>query len=188
MISGTRLHPLQRLIPILGLGLSMLYASAEEPPPAPPHPPSVPDSLRMQPPPPPPDLPDPDELLGQLKQLDDLLAMDPEALKRLRETIDMIANMSPEQREAMRIRLSQITRMTPELRSEINELSQWVGNENRNALSQYWLSLEPPVRESKRQQMESLDSDAKSGWLQAEVEAFRKHRDAVFESMREEKN
>lgn len=142
----------------------------------------------MKPPTPPPDLPDPDELLGQLKQLDDLLAMEPEALKRLRETIDMIANMSAEQREAMRIRLSQITRMTPELRAEISELGQMLERSQRNVLSQYWLSLDPEIREKYREHLLALSREEKQAWLVAEVEAFRQHRDAVFESMREEKN
>ncbi|MCC5835172.1 MAG: DUF3106 domain-containing protein [Opitutales bacterium] len=185
MIFGLRLQLLRYLLPALGLSCALLYSSAEQS--APVSPPHLPDGLNMRPPAPPPDLPDPDELLGQLKQLDDLLAMDPEALRRLRETIDMIANMSAEQREAMRIRLSQITRMTPELRNEINELSQWIGRENRNALSQFWLSLESSAREAKRSHLGSLDENAKREWLANEVEAFRAHRDKVFESMREEK-
>lgn len=157
----------------------------DEPAPPPPAPPELPPQLqRKAPPQPPPDLPDPQTLMRQLQQLDELLAMEPEALDRLRQTIDMIAGMSPEQRDAMRIRLSQITRKTPELEAEIAELGTWIEREKRELLSQYWLSLSDERRDGLRESLEGLPDEEKPAWLDERIEAFREHRDEVFEAMR----
>lgn len=164
--------------------------AGESPPANLPAPPPLPDGLAQSSPPElPPDLPDSRELLDQLRQLDELLALDKERLKKLRETIELIERMSPEEREGMRIRLSQITRMTPELRSEIQQLLSLLPDPSRgSSLSQFWLSLSEEHRDQYRKEMEKLPRSQRGTWLLAKITAFEKYRDHIFEEMRRQIN
>jgi hypothetical protein len=180
-IIGTQLVMLAVVFSCL-INLSIAQDTAPENLPAPP---PLPEGLAESAPPElPPDLPDSRELLDQLRQLDDLLALDKERLVKLRETIELIERMSPEEREAMRIRLSQITRMTPELRSEIQKLQSLIPDATRGSLSQFWLSLSEEHRDGYRREMEQLPRAQRGPWLKAKVTAFEKYRDQIFEEMR----
>lgn len=169
---------------IVSIGGSTL--SAVDPPADMPAPPPLPeDMLNKRPTGPPPDLPDPTELIAQLKQLEELLSLKPSKLQKLRETIEFIEKMSSEEREAMRIRLSQVTRMTDDLRSEINAFARLVPEINKSDLSQFWLAASEEDRSEIRERMAGLETSQKQDLLAARIDAFVDHRDAVFKRMKE---
>lgn len=163
-----------------------LFARPPELPDSLPTPPPLPEELANRPPPePPPDLPDPAELMSQLKQLEELLSLPPEKLARLRQTIEFIEKMSEPEREAMRIRLVKVTRMTPELKTEIRRLEALVPAETASDVAQFWLAASPGERETHRQALEDLPESGKGDYLRDEVEAFIRHRERVFTEMRQ---
>jgi hypothetical protein len=141
--------------------------------------------LNKRPSKPPPDLPDPTELIAQLKQLEELLSLEPAKLQKLRETIEFIEKMSAEEREAMRIRLSQVTRMTAALRAEIDDLANLVPAVGKSDLSQFWLAATEEERAEIRKRMDELESGQKQDLLASRIQAFVQHRDAVFSRMKE---
>lgn len=181
--------PLPRLIYcFLAAGLlgqvGSLTLLAQEPPLRTP-PPLPPEFLNKPPPTPPPDLPDPSELIDQLRQLEDLLSMSPEKLLKLRQTVEFIEKMSGPEREAMRIRISQVTQMTDELRREINELSSLVPDVRKADLSQFWLAEREEGRAEKRRILKDLPEPGKSAKLESWVTAFVEKREIVFGKMKE---
>lgn len=147
-------------------------------------PPLPPEILKRKPPTPPPDLPDPSELMEQLRQLEELLSMTPEQLRKLRETVEIIENKSPAEREAMRIRLRQVTQMTDALRTEIASFRQIAPSLSNSDLTQYWLSLEREQRESAREVMRDLSRENKRAFLLEAVSSFVERRDELFSEMR----
>lgn len=148
-------------------------------------PPLSEEMIRRAPTEPPPDLPDPAELISQLKQLEELLSMGPEKLKSLRQTLEFIEKMSIEEREAMRIRLSQITQMTAELREEIDSLAKLLPNDRKTDLSQFWLAAQEEERQAIRDSLKSLEEEQKADLLSAKVADFVSHRDEVFQRMKD---
>jgi len=160
--------------------------ASDSAPPGLPQPPPLPDDLRdKRPHTPPPELPDPSQLIEQLKQLQELLSMSPERLQKLRDTIEFIEGMSPAEREAMHIRLSQITRMTDDLREEIKELARHVPSLAESDVSQFWLSNSPSDRQSFRTSFSALSDAQKTEFLKDAVRSFTERRDEVFARMRE---
>ncbi len=171
------------------LALACLVCGAQPPPPAPPAglptpPPLSPELLKRRPPEPPPNLPDPAELMAQLRQLGELLELPPERLAALRQTIEYLEKMTPQEREAMRIRLRQATQMTPALRAEINAMAGLLPPEQLSDLSQFWLAATDAERQSIRDQLASLEPDASSRLLTEKISAFIQRRDAAFEGMK----
>jgi len=166
-----------------------ITAYAQEPPMRPgnlPKPPPLPrEMLERAPAQPPPDLPDPAELIAQLKQLEELLSLSPDKLKSLRQTLEFIEKMSLEEREAMRIRLSQITQMTSSLRREIDGLGVHVHPKDKANLSQYWLAATEEERQQVRDGLNELAPDEKSQLLAGKIAAFVQHRDEVFQRMKD---
>jgi hypothetical protein len=148
-------------------------------------PPLPPEILNNPPPQPPPDLPDPSELIAQLKQLDELLSMSPEKLRKLRQTVEFIEKMSDAEREAMRIRLSQVTRMTDDLRQEIATLSKIVPKIPRSDISQFWLAESDARREQMRASLAALPAAEQAALLQSWISEFVVKRDEVFRQMKQ---
>jgi hypothetical protein len=148
-------------------------------------PPLPPEILEKGPPTPPPNLPDPSELLEQLRQLEELLSMPADKLQRLRQTIEFIEKMPEAEREAMRIRLSQVTRMNADLRQEIDRMSTLAPRVRKSDLSQYWLAASEEERDSLRAALAALSHDRKGQLLQEKVDAFVEKRDQAFARMRE---
>jgi hypothetical protein len=176
----------QVLLVLMALCIGMPLSWANKPPAADlPAPPPLPPNFRAAPPTPPPDLPDPAELHAQLNQLGELLAMSPEKLNKLRQTIEFVENMSSAEREAMRIRLSQITQATPQLREEVRSMQAAFPSIPRSDLSQFWYAASKGERESVRQRLKELTDEERKPYLNAKVEAFVRHREAAFNSMKE---
>jgi hypothetical protein len=134
---------------------------------------------------PPPDLPDPTELVNQLRQLEELLSLSPERLQRLRQTIEFIEKMSAQEREAMRIRLAQVTRMNDDLRREIDGLASLLPEIPKADFSQFWLAASKKERETVRKALADKDKAAQTRYLQPRVEAFVEKRDQAFARMRQ---
>lgn len=164
-------------------GPANAQGNAGLPPPGPP--PLPPQGLPERPPAPPPDLPDANELIGQLRQLEDLLQLPPDKLERLAQTIQYIRNMDAVEREAMRIRLRQITQLTPELDREIRTLATHLPPEERANLSQFWLVADEDKREAFRQQLAAASPSQIRLILRDAVTAFVLERDRVFDQMRQ---
>lgn len=148
-------------------------------------PPLPPELLNNPPPQPPPDLPDPSELISQLKQLEELLSLSPDKLRKLRQTIEFIEKMSEPEREAMRIRISQVTQMTDALRQEIDTLSRLVPAIAKPDVSQFWLAEKETDREIKRKALDAASGSRKSELLTDWITAFVHKREAVFREMKE---
>lgn len=164
--------------------LPVLANSQALPPSSPP--PLPPGGLPATPPPPPANLPDPSEMLQQLKQLEELLGMTPEQLDKLSQTISYIRQMDGSERSAMRIRLRQLTQMTPELRTEIAQLSSYLPQTYRKDFSQFWLAAEASERQDFRERIAELESSDISDLLLLQVQQFVQIRDSAFEKMREQ--
>lgn len=172
------------------LSMAALNTVLAEMKPAPselPPPPAFPQELlNRKPPQPPPNLPDPAELIGQLKQLDELLSLPDERLLRMRQTIELIEKMSKAEKETMRIRLAQVTRSTPELRSEISDFTLWLRDISKTDISQFWLAASAEQRAALRERMADLSPEAAAEVLRPRIEAFARHRDEAFASMQAE--
>lgn len=171
------------LFAVLATATGILSAQPELPENLPKPPPIPPEILQRKPPEPPPDLPDPSELMEQLRQLEELLSMSPEKLRKLRETIEIIENKSVAERETMRIRLRQVTQMTSELRQEIDGFRALVPGLSRSDLTQFWLALEEAERETIRQRLDKLSQEQQAAFLEKEVQAFIDRRDRLFQNM-----
>jgi len=181
---------LTRFVALVLLAFQSFPLSADGPPSLPPEglpaPPPLPENLlRNQPEGPPPELPDPSELVAQLKQLGELLAMSPEKLRNLRQTIEFIEKMPPQAREAMRIRLAQVTQLNAGLEREIAELTTVVPELPSSDVSQFWLASSEQEREALRTQLEALSPAQKAKVLSSRIQAFLKKRDDAFARMRE---
>jgi hypothetical protein len=148
-------------------------------------PPLPPEILNSRPPAPPPDLPDPSELIAQLKQLEELLSLGPEKLRKLRQTIEFIEKMSDAEREAMRIRLTQVTQMTDELRQEIDAMAGLVPMVRKSDLSQFWLAASEDERAAIREDLAGIPPSEQSQLLISNVSGFVEKRDEVFRQMKE---
>lgn len=170
----------------LSLLLSGSFCGASPPPDSLPQPPPLPpEMLDKRPEGPPPDLPDPTELVNQLRQLEELLSLSPERLQRLRQTIEFIEKMSAQEREAMRIRLAQVTRMNDDLRREIDDLASLLPEIPKADFSQFWLAASEQEREAVRKALSDKDEAAQTRYLQPRVEAFVEKRDKAFARMRQ---
>ena len=164
----------------------MALEHAPAPDTLPPPPPIPQELLNRRPPPPPANLPDPSELIGQLKQLDELLSLPADRLLRLRQTIELIEKMSPAERETMRIRLAQVTRTTPELRSEIDAFTAMLPTLPRTDISQFWLAASPEERDSVRLNIEKMEPAAAAEFLLRAIQQFVRKRDDAFQKMQAE--
>jgi hypothetical protein len=149
-------------------------------------PPPLPDEvLQGKPALPPADLPDPSQLVEQLKQLEELLGLTPKELQGLRQTIEYVERMSASEREAMRIRLSQITQPNPILRREIEFFFRTNPRLSQQELSQYWFAATEEKRKAVRTALRQLSNPkARADFLSDEVETFIRKRDAAFDKMR----
>lgn len=172
------------IVAVLLSGLSSPGLRAAGPPLQAP-PPLPPEILNSRPPAPPADLPDPSELIAQLKQLEELLSLSPEKLSKLRQTIEFIEKMSDAEREAMRIRLAQVTQMTDELRQEIDSLARFIPVARRSDLSQFWLAASDAERTAIRNELSDLPPSEKSDLLLSRIASFVERRDEVFSKMQQ---
>ncbi|NDV62681.1 hypothetical protein G0Q06_09485 [Puniceicoccales bacterium CK1056] len=168
---------------LLGSGLASI--AQEKPAPLQAPPPLPPEILNNPPPQPPPNLPDPSELIAQLKQLEELLSLSPEKLQKLRQTVEFIEKMSEAEREAMRIRISQVTQMTDELRQEIETLCRLVPGIHKPDVSQFWLAERKVDRDRKRSALADLSAPDQSKLLREWITDFVEKREEVFKEMKE---
>jgi hypothetical protein len=180
-VRGTGLFLLSAVF-LTGLCQHALRGNAPDFLPTPP--PLPPEILEKGPPKPPADLPDPAELIEQLRQLEELLAMSPEKLQRLRQTIEFIEKMPAAEREAMRIRLSQVTRMNAEMRQEIDHMAARAPRIRKSDLSQYWLAASEDERAEIRAALDSVPASRAQALLAEKVDAFVAARDHAFAEMR----
>lgn len=152
-----------------------------------PTPPPLTDEMRNQAPvKPPPNLPNPADLMEQLRQLQELIAMSPEKLVKLRQSIEFIEKMSPDEREAMRIRLAQVTQLNKALDSEVQNLHAIAPKLRESDLAQFWIASSEDQREATRSSLESLQSPKdKADFLHEKVEAFIQRREKTLTRMRE---
>jgi hypothetical protein len=151
-----------------------------------PVPPPLPAEMRNQAPlQPPPNLPDPTDLMEQLRQLQELIAMSPEKLSKLRQSIEFIERMSPAEREAMRIRLAQVTELNQELQVEVDRLHSFVPDLRKSNLAQFWIASSEDEREATRREVALLEKpEDKAGLLKDKVAAFVQKREATLDRMR----
>jgi len=168
------------------LCVSCLVSSGEEAttrgPNLKPPPPLDPEILERAPKELPPNLPEPEEMMEKLRQLDELLRMSPQALRKLRRSIEAIEEMSPRERQAMQLRLAKITRMTPQLKDEIESLARLLPGSYKEPLTQYWLSLEPEGREKLRLRWKDLERNTQAVDLLRQVDLFIERRDRILAS------
>lgn len=152
-----------------------------------PTPPPLTEEMRNQAPvKPPPNLPNPADLMEQLRQLQELIAMSPEKLVKLRQSIEFIEKMSPEEREAMRIRLAQVTQLNRSLDAEVQNLHAIAPDLRESDLAQFWIASSEEQREATRSSLESLQNDKdKAEFLHKKVEAFIERRETTLSKMRE---
>jgi hypothetical protein len=170
---------------IFALAQGHLSAEMRQRPANLPEPPPLPEEMRGKVPMvPPPNLPDPAELMDQLNQLQELIAMSPEKLARLRQSIEFIEKMSPAEREAMRFRLSQVTQLNTNLKADVDALHTIAPSLNKSDLAQYWIASSEDERADTRQALDKLNnSKEKSALLKLRVQAFVERREATLQRM-----
>lgn len=133
---------------------------------------------------PPADLPDPADLIEQLRQLQELIAMSPEKLAKLRQSIEFIERMSPADREAMRIRLAQVTQLNKELQLEVDQLHTLAPHLRKANIAQFWIASSEEERDITRRTLALLPPLEQATLLSTSVEAFVRKREATLDRMR----
>ena len=136
---------------------------------------------------PPADLPDHADLMEQLRQLQELIAMSPGKLAKLRQSIEFIERMSPAEREAMRIRLAQVTQLNEDLQVEVDHLHAVAPHLRKANIAQFWIASSEEEREATRRKLALLPATEQSALLTSYIEAFVLKREATLDKMRTRK-